>query len=88
MVNQYTFINNALAALQANGFTVGNTDAACELQPLSKQIRFRSLFCSPATYTVPNAGQTYVFTDTVHPTTTHLHALFARLVERAVTAEK
>ncbi|CAB3809775.1 hypothetical protein LMG28614_07127 [Paraburkholderia ultramafica] len=87
VIDQYTFINNTLAALQANGFTVGNTDTACKLQLLSQQIRFSSLFCSPATYTVSNADQTYMFADSVHPTT-HLHALFAKLVEQAVTAAK
>jgi phospholipase/lecithinase/hemolysin len=84
-VDQYTFINNTLAALQANGFTVGNTGVACNLQLLSRQILISSLFCSPSTYTVPNADQTYMFADEDHPTT-HLHALFASFVEQAVSA--
>ncbi len=44
-----------------------------------------SLFCSPQTYTVPNADQTYMFADTVHPTT-HLHALFASFAEQQIAA--
>ena len=84
-VDQYTFINNTLAALQANGFTVGNTGVACNLQLLSRQILISSLFCSPSTYTVSNADQTYMFADEDHPTT-HLHALFASFVEQAVSA--
>jgi hypothetical protein len=41
------------------------------------------LFCSPQTYTVRNADQTYMFADTVHPTT-RLHALFAQYVEQQI----
>jgi phospholipase/lecithinase/hemolysin len=42
-----------------------------------------SLFCSPATLTVPGADQTYIFADAVHPTT-HTHALFAQFVEQTI----
>jgi len=83
-VDAYTFTNNILAAFQMNGFTVSNTDEGCSLKLLSAQILPSSLFCSPATYTVPNADQTYMFADTVHPTT-HFHALFASFVEQAVS---
>jgi phospholipase/lecithinase/hemolysin len=44
-----------------------------------------SLFCSPQTYTVAGADQTYMFADLVHPTT-HLQALFAQQVETQVAA--
>ena len=44
-----------------------------------------SLFCSPATYTVAGADQSYIFADTVHPTT-HTHALFAQYVEQQIAA--
>jgi phospholipase/lecithinase/hemolysin len=42
-----------------------------------------SLFCSPQTYTTANADQTYVFADSVHPTT-HTHALFAQFVTQTI----
>lgn len=42
-----------------------------------------ALFCSPQTYTVAGADQTYMFADNVHPST-HLHALFAQYVEQQV----
>jgi hypothetical protein len=42
-----------------------------------------SLFCSPSTYTVAGADQSYVFADSVHPTT-HTHALFAQFVEQTI----
>jgi phospholipase/lecithinase/hemolysin len=44
-----------------------------------------SLFCSPQTYTVAGADQTYMFADTVHPST-HLHALFAQYVQQQIAA--
>jgi len=42
-----------------------------------------SLFCSPQTYTTANADQTYMFADSVHPST-HTHALFAQFVEQTI----
>jgi phospholipase/lecithinase/hemolysin len=42
-----------------------------------------SLFCSPQTYTAANADQTYMFADSVHPST-HMHALFAQYVEQTI----
>jgi hypothetical protein len=59
LVDQYTFINNTLAALQANGFTVGNTATGCNPKVISSVVASYSLFCSPPTYTVSNADQTY-----------------------------
>lgn len=44
-----------------------------------------SLFCSPNTLTVAGADQSYVFADTIHPTT-HAHAAFATLVEGKIAA--
>jgi phospholipase/lecithinase/hemolysin len=44
-----------------------------------------SLFCSPQTYTVAGADQSYMFADLVHPTT-HLYALFAQQVEKQIAA--
>ncbi len=44
-----------------------------------------SLFCSPQMYTVAGADQSYMFADSVHPTT-RLHALFAQQVERQIAA--
>ncbi|RCJ06558.1 acylhydrolase [Cupriavidus necator] len=84
-IDQFGFINDVLAHFKEKGFQVSNTGTGCNLQLLSKEIEVSSLFCSPKTYTVPDADQTYMFADEVHPTT-HLHALFATLVEQAVQA--
>ena len=44
-----------------------------------------SLFCSPNTLTVAGADQSYVFADTIHPST-HAHAAFATFVEGKIAA--
>jgi phospholipase/lecithinase/hemolysin len=95
LVDAFTWQDGITAAYQANGFTVSNTGTACNLQAMvAAATAFgepmpsafgSSLFCSPQTYTTPNADQTYMFADTVHPTT-HLHALFAQYVEQQIAA--
>jgi phospholipase/lecithinase/hemolysin len=93
----YLDIVPALANITANytqfGFTVSNTGTACNLQAMAAaaakfgetnpQDFATSLFCSPQTLTVANADQTYMYADTVHPTT-HLHALYAQTAEQTV----
>ena len=86
-----------LANITANfgqfGFAVSNTGTACNLQAMAAaaqkfgepnpQAFATSLFCSPETLTVAGADQTYMYADTVHPTT-HLHALYAQAAEQAI----
>lgn len=94
-IDAATWFHNALASYQSQGFTVSNTGTACNLtaMALSPPPAFQSnplgyatsLFCSSANFTVAGADQTYMFADLVHPTT-HLHALFAQTVERAIAA--
>jgi phospholipase/lecithinase/hemolysin len=93
----YLDIVPALANITANytqyGFSVSNTGTACNLQAMAAaaakygepdpQDFATSLFCSPQTYTTANADQTYMYADTVHPTT-HLHALYAQTAEQTV----
>lgn len=79
-IDSYTWVTQAIANYQANGFTVSNTAQACDP---SKTPDDTSLLCSPATYVAPNADQTYMFADDLHPTT-HLHALFAQFVEQQI----
>ena len=93
LVDAYTWIDGITANYQANGFTVSNTGTACNLAAMiaaaTKQGQPNptafgtSLFCSPQTYTVAGADQTYMYADTVHPTT-HLHALFSTFVEQQI----
>jgi phospholipase/lecithinase/hemolysin len=89
------WIDNVVANYQANGFTVSNTDTACKLAAMQAAAQqfgesdpsafASSLFCSPQLYTVAGADQSYMFADTIHPTT-HLHALFAANAEQAIAA--
>ncbi|CAB3749717.1 SGNH/GDSL hydrolase family protein [Paraburkholderia humisilvae] len=81
-IDAYSWVNQIFANFQANGFTVSNTAQACDP---SKTPDDTSLLCSPATYATPNADQTYMFADDLHPTT-HLHALFAQFVERQIAS--
>ncbi|CAG2290109.1 SGNH/GDSL hydrolase family protein [Burkholderia sola] len=93
VVDSFTWQDGIAANYQANGFSVKNTDTACNLKAMvqaatqygvANATAFgSSLFCSPQTYTVANADQTYMFADTVHPTT-RLHALFAQYVEQQI----
>jgi phospholipase/lecithinase/hemolysin len=95
LLDTFKWQDGILAAYQANGFTVSNTDTACNLKAMvaaatqygvaDPSAFGSSLFCSPQTYTAPNADQTYMFADTVHPTT-RLHALFAQYVEQQIAA--
>ncbi|WP_250533148.1 SGNH/GDSL hydrolase family protein [Caballeronia sp. AZ10_KS36] len=93
----YLDIVPALANITANyqqyGFAVSNTGTACNLQAMAAaaqkfgepnpQAFATSLFCSPQTQTVAGADQTYMYADTVHPTT-HLHALYAQTAEQTI----
>ncbi|WP_186119312.1 SGNH/GDSL hydrolase family protein [Burkholderia gladioli] len=95
VMDVYTWQDGIGANFQANGFTVGNTGTACNLTTMAAAAAkagvanpsgfASSLFCSPQTYTVANADQTYMFADTVHPTT-RLHALVAQFVEQQIAA--
>lgn len=92
-VSSFSFIQSEVANFQANGFTVGNTGTACKLAQMEANATQAgvsdpsdfgsSLFCSPQLLQTPTADQTYLFADTIHPTT-HLHARFAAYVEAQV----
>ena len=94
-VDAYTWVDGIQANFQANGFTVSNTGTACNLAAMiaaatklgepDPSAFGTSLFCSPQTYTVAGADQSYMYADTVHPTT-HLHALFSSFVEQQIAA--
>jgi phospholipase/lecithinase/hemolysin len=78
-IDSYTWVDQIIAAFQANGFAVSNI-SACDP---AKTPHATALLCSPATYVTANADQTYVFADDLHPTT-RLHALFAQFVEQQI----
>jgi len=61
VLNSYGLFSEIIANPSAFGFTVGNTGVACTTSS--------SLTCTPATLVSPNAATTYLFADSVHPTT-------------------
>jgi phospholipase/lecithinase/hemolysin len=94
-IDAFSFMDSAIANYQALGFAVSNTGTACNPEAeieeaielgLPDASAFNdALFCSPATLTVPEADQTYMFADALHPTT-HYSALFAAFVEGKMAA--
>lgn len=77
-----------LTSMEANAtaYATANPSATNGLTPAQYGAQFgSSLFCSPQTYTVAGADQTYMFADLVHPST-HTHALFAQFVEQQIAA--
>ncbi len=75
LVDAFNLFNNILENYQAHGFYVGNTEIACKVELLPTFYQ-SALFCSPALYKEPHADQTYMFADSMHPST-RLHALLA-----------
>lgn len=82
--NTGTACNLQSMAANATAYGTQNPSVLNGLTPAQYGASFASaLFCSPQTYTVAGADQTYMFADNVHPST-HLHALFAQYVEQQV----
>jgi phospholipase/lecithinase/hemolysin len=93
LLDAFTFIDGIVTNYQQHGFTVSNTASACDLSAqIMKATRLHlnnptafgvSLFCSPQTYVSKGADETFMFADTVHPTT-HLNAVIAAFVEQQI----
>lgn len=94
-IDAYTWQDNLETNYLANGFTVSNTDTACNLTAMTAAANAAglsnpsdyasSLYCTPTYLTASGADQSYLYADSVHPTT-HTHALFATYVEQQVAA--
>ena len=84
--NTGTACNLTSMVANATAYATANPGATNGLTPAQYGSQFgSSLFCSPQTYTVAGADQTYMFADLVHPST-HTHALFAQYVQQQVAA--
>ena len=93
LIDSFAFMNDVLAHFQQYGFTVPNTGFACDLPAQvmkatslhlnNPSIYGQSLFCSPRTYVSKGADETFMFADTVHPTT-HLNVVLAGFVEKQI----
>lgn len=83
--------DSVLANYQSNGFAVGNTGTACNIDAMianaakagvaNPQAFGSALFCSPQTYIAAGADQSYMYADLFNPST-RLHALFADQVQQ------
>lgn len=87
VANTGTACNLSTMQTKATAYATSNPSV---LQPGQTPAQFgaslaSSLFCSPQVYTVANADQTYMFADSVHPST-RMHALFAQQVEKQIAA--
>ena len=95
LIDEFSFLEQTVANFQKEGFTTSNTGIACNAQAeiaiatnlgLPDPGDFSdSLFCSPQTLTTPDADQTFIFADDVHPTT-HYSNLFTKFVEQQIAA--
>jgi phospholipase/lecithinase/hemolysin len=96
LIDEFSFLDNILANLPANGFTQGGTSTACNpTAEIAEAMQFGlsnpsnfsdALFCTDATTLVgPNADQTFVFADSFHPTT-HYSDLLAQYVEQQLVS--
>ena len=84
--NTGTACNLTSMVANATAYATANPSATNGLTPAQYGAQFgSSLFCSPQTYTVAGADQTYMFADLVHPST-HMHALFAQYVQQQIAA--
>src|SRR5688572_8852491 len=79
-INVYGLINEVMADPARYGFS-NVTGTACNLALTGGS----SLFCTPGAYTTPNANQTYLFADGVHPTGA-AHAMLATVVYSTIAA--
>ncbi|MFM0729492.1 SGNH/GDSL hydrolase family protein [Paraburkholderia sediminicola] len=84
--NTGTACNLTSMVANATAYATANPSATNGLTAAQYGSQFgSSLFCSPQTYTVAGADQTYMFADLVHPST-HMHALFAQFVQQQIAA--
>jgi len=93
LIDTFSFGDDIIANFQQHGFRVSNTGFACDLSAQvmkatnlhldNPSVFGQALFCSPQTYVSKGADETFMFADTIHPTT-HLSALFAEFVEQQI----
>lgn len=82
VVDTYSWLNQMIANYQSNGFAVSNTGQACNPSSTPDDL---ALMCSPLTYIVPNADQTYMFADDLH-LSTRMNTLLGVYIEQQLAA--
>ncbi|MEO5695428.1 MAG: autotransporter domain-containing protein [Usitatibacter sp.] len=82
-VDAFSLFNQILAAPGAYGFT-NTTGIACgAFPPVTTAATANSLFCYTGNLVTPGANQTYIFADSVHPTSA-AHAIVAQFTESLI----
>src|SRR4249919_1181495 len=79
-INAYALIGEVIADPALYGFS-NVTGTACNLALTGGS----SLFCTPAAYVTPNANETYLFADGVHPSGA-AHRMLASVVQATIIA--
>ena len=80
-VDVFSLFNEVAANPAAFGFTNATSVACGPFPPITSSAN--SAFCGPANLVSPNAASTFLFADTVHPTT-GAHAVIAQFVEALI----
>ncbi|HSN21967.1 MAG TPA: autotransporter domain-containing protein [Usitatibacter sp.] len=82
-VDQFTFFNEVAGNPAAYGITNVTSFACGPFPPITTASTVSSQFCGPTNLVAPDAAQTYLFADSVHPTTA-AHALIAQFTESLI----
>ena len=82
-IDAFSLFNQIIANPSQYGFTNTTTPACGPFPPFTTTSN--SFFCYPGNLVDPNAPSTYVFADSVHPTTA-AHAILAQFTEQMIEA--
>jgi outer membrane lipase/esterase len=82
-VDTFALFAEIRANPSAYGFTNTTSMACGPFPPITTASTITSLFCNPSSLVAPNASSTYVFADSVHPTT-GVHAIIAGFTESLI----
>lgn len=82
-VDAFSFLSEVRANPSAYGFTNVTGIACGPFPPITTAATVSAQFCLSSNLVAPNADQTYLFADGVHPTTA-AHAIFAQFAESMI----
>ncbi len=82
-VDVFSLMNEVRANSAAFGFTNVTGMACGAFPPITTATTVSSQFCYPGNLVAPNAAQTYMFADSIHPTT-GTHAIIAAFAESLI----
>jgi outer membrane lipase/esterase len=82
-VDTFSLLNEVAASPATYGFTNITTPACLAFPPITTPTTVSSQFCLVGTNVVPNGQNTYLFADSVHPTTA-AQAIVAQFVESLI----